>query len=242
MKCKKLRIFRNVVANIIIFLVIGGLTFFAFYDIDYDFSTTASSNGAYYYGNREEDKVSLMFNVYSGEEYIKDIIDTLTKHDIKSTFFIGGVWAEKHIDTLKLINDSGMEIGNHGYLHRDSDKLSADNLKHEIKSTENLIFANIGKKTTLFAPPSGAVDSDAVKVASALQYHTIMWSKDTIDWRDQDSNLIYQRATTKIKNGDLILMHPTKSTLEALPNIIETLLKQGFTLSTVTDCLTLTVV
>ncbi len=241
MKCKKLHIFRNIIANLIIFAVIGALTFFAFYGVDYDFSVTASSNGAYYYGNREEEKVSLMFNVYSGEEYLEAILNTLKAYDARSTFFIGGVWVEKHPESLKLIAASGMEIGNHGYLHRDSDKLSRENLTHEIKATENIIYTYTSKKTSLFAPPSGAVDNDAVKVAASLDYHTIMWSKDTIDWRDQDSNKIFVRATQNIKNGDLILMHPTKSTLEALPKILDNIIGQGYLVTTVSDCLSLSI-
>ena len=48
-----------------------------------------------------------------------------------------------------------------------------------------------------------------------------MWSKDTIDWRDNDTSLIYERATKKLSNGDLILMHPTANTLQALPQILQ---------------------
>ena len=73
----------------------------------------------------------------------------------------------------------------------------------------------------LFAPPSGSFSQNTLDVASELGYKTIMWSKDTIDWRDKDSNLVYTRATKSIKGGDLVLMHPTKHTLEALPQIID---------------------
>ena len=48
-----------------------------------------------------------------------------------------------------------------------------------------------------------------------------MWSKDTIDWRDKDSNLVYKRATNNVTNGDLILMHPKEHTLKALPKILD---------------------
>ena len=55
-----------------------------------------------------------------------------------------------------------------------------------------------------------------------------MWSKDTIDWRDKDTNLIYSRATKNLSNGDLVLMHPTKNTVDALPKIIKFYLDAGF--------------
>ena len=50
---------------------------------------------------------------------------------------------------------------------------------------------------------------------------TILWSKDTIDWRDQDETKIFTRATKNVQKGDFILMHPTKKTVEALDDILE---------------------
>ena len=48
----------------------------------------------------------------------------------------------------------------------------------------------------------------------------ILWSKDTIDWRDRDQSLIYRRATENIAGGDLVLMHPTAETVSALPSVL----------------------
>ena len=47
-----------------------------------------------------------------------------------------------------------------------------------------------------------------------------MWTRDTIDWRDHDADLIYRRAVKNIKGGDLILMHPTECTVKALERIV----------------------
>ena len=64
-----------------------------------------------------------------------------------------------------------------------------------------------------------------------------MWSKDTIDWRDSDENLIISRATKEVVGGDFILMHPKTHTLNALPKIIDKIKEKGFNLVTVNDCL-----
>ena len=71
-----------------------------------------------------------------------------------------------------------------------------------------------------FMPPSGSYGSQTLEAAENLGYTTIMWSKDTIDWRDKDSNLIFKRATKNIQNGDIVLMHPTECTKNALNDII----------------------
>ena len=87
----------------------------------------------------------------------------------------------------------------------------------------------------LFAPPSGAYNKITVSAALNLGYKTIMWTRDTIDWRDHDENVIYNRAIKNASGGDLILMHPTQATAKALPKIIDTLQARGFNLTTVSQ-------
>ena len=65
-----------------------------------------------------------------------------------------------------------------------------------------------------------------------------MWSKDTIDWRDKDADLVFKRATKDIKGGDFILMHPTAHTLEALPRILDYYKELGIKSVTVTENIT----
>ena len=62
-----------------------------------------------------------------------------------------------------------------------------------------------------------------------------MWSKDTIDWRDSDQKLIFNRATKNLENGDLVLMHPKEHTLLALPKIIDFYIESGFSVVTVSE-------
>lgn len=220
MKLKKHKLFVNVVANLVIMLILAvfcGLTL----NVNSQQVFSNSDNAAIYNGNRNSNKVSLMINVYWGSEYISDILKVLSDYNVTTTFFVGGQWVEKEPELLKQIFDAGHEIGNHGYFHRDHDKLNYDQNREEISVCETMVFKNLGIKMNLFAPPSGAFNKTTLQVAAALGYKTIMWSKDTIDWRDKDSNLVLSRATKNVKGGDLILMHPTNHTLQALPQILE---------------------
>ena len=103
-----------------------------------------------------------------------------------------------------------------------------------------IVQANLGVEMDLFAPPSGAYNDTTVNVATQLGYKTIMWTHDTIDWRDKDKNLIYNRAVKDAKGGDLVLMHPTEKTLVALPEIIATLQEKGLNVTTVSQTLGIT--
>ena len=190
-----------------------------------------------YAGDTTKNNISFMINVYQGEEYVRNILDILDIYNVKTTFFIGGSWAVKNIDLIKEIYTRGHELGNHGFYHKDQDKLDYNNNFQEIKLCHEVVENNIGIEMSLFAPPSGAYSVKTVDAATNLNYKTIMWTHDTIDWRDQDADLIYKRATKDLSNGDLILMHPTKKTVEAMPNIISTAINSGFNPTIVTNCL-----
>lgn len=190
---------------------------------------------AIYHGNENNKNVSLMVNVYENTEVVNGIIDLFIEKNIKATFFVGGCWADDNCKTILRLKENGFEIANHGYFHKDHSKLSKENNRKEIENCSKIIEAFTGQGTTLFAPPSGAFNNDTLTVANELNYKVIMWSKDTIDWRDSDKDLIYKRATNNCKNGDLILMHPKKHTLEILPKIIDFYLEKGYNLVTVSD-------
>ncbi len=174
-----------------------------------------------HYKGVSKDGVSLMFNVYWGTKEVTGILNVLDEYDAKATFFIGGSWADDNVECLKEIAARGHEIGSHGYFHRDHNTLDYSGNYQEIKTSADFIFEATGIRISLFAPPSGAYNDDTVKAAEALGLKTVMWSKDTIDWRDKDKAVCVRRATQKVAGGDLILMHPMAHTLEALPEILK---------------------
>jgi peptidoglycan/xylan/chitin deacetylase (PgdA/CDA1 family) len=193
---------------------------------------------AIYNGNRENNKVSLMFNVYENTEIVNSIVDTLDSFGAKATFFVGGCWADDNEETLKKILNSGHELANHGYFHKDHKNLNYQKNKEEIQTTGVVVKALCGADLTLFAPPSGSFSAVTLQVADELGYKVIMWSKDTIDWRDKDQNKVYSRATNGVTNGDLILMHPKEHTLKALPSILAYYKSIGLDAVSVSDNLT----
>lgn len=198
---------------------------------------TQADSRVIYTGNEQNNNVCFMINVYQGNEYIKDLLDIFDLYNVKTTFFVGGSWAVKNVDLVKEIYARGHEIGNHGFYHKDQDTLDFDSNVQEINMCHKVISENVGIEMTLFAPPSGAYNITTVDAAESLNYKTIMWTHDTIDWRDQDADLIYKRATKDLSNGDLILMHPTKSTVEAMTNILSFAINNGYNPTTVSNCL-----
>lgn len=231
----KAKRFRNVFANLIISVMLVGVFALTYAGGVLNVFSSSSDGFAIYHGNTDNKNVSLMVNVYWGTEYIEPMLEVLEEKGAKCTFFVGGVWASSNEELLKKIIDGGHELGNHGYNHLDHDKISKEKNEKEIYQTHEIVKALTGVEMNLFAPPSGAYNQTTLDIAKTYGYQTIMWTKDTIDWRDKNTELIYNRAINNPQNGDLILMHPTKNTLEALGDIIDFYLDKDFNIVTVSD-------
>ena len=226
---------RVVITNVLISGLLVFLAVTAFYPSN--LASVKADGRVIYYGDETKPNICLMVNVYEGEDEVEEILDILDMFHVKTTFFVGGCWAANNIDLVKEIYSRGHELGNHGFYHKDQDNMTIEQNIQEIKMCHELVKQNVGVEMNLFAPPSGAYDKTTVDAAEMLGYTTIMWTHDTIDWRDQDVDLIYKRATKDLSNGDLILMHPTKKTAEALSNILSTAINSGFYPCSVSDCL-----
>lgn len=231
---------RNIIANIVIvfaIVVVSVCCIVNSYKTTASVASNSEYNGTIYAGDRSSKNASLMINVYWGNESLEEMLEILNKHNIKTTFFVGGSWVVENQELLKKIYNAGHEIASHGYSHKEHAKLSyADNVV-EIQKCHNIVKEVLGIDMELFAPPGGSYNSNTIKSAEKLGYKTIMWTRDTIDWRDKNTDLIYDRATNKLAGGDLILMHPTPCTAKALERIIIQAKSSGINLTTVSETL-----
>ncbi len=230
----KKRKFLSVITNCALMLVVLGVSLVGY------FSGTAKAvsyenTNLYYKGKDDSDAVSLMFNVYESSENVTKIADILDEYGAKATFFIGGSWADDNVDCVREIYKRGHELGSHGYFHKDHSAMTYNSNLEEIRSSVKLLEMICGKKIDLFAPPSGAFCEETLSVCAFLDMKVIMWSRDTIDWRDKDVNLICKRATQNLKGGEFILMHPKDVTVEALPEILTYIRENGLKTATVSQ-------
>jgi len=190
-----------------------------------------------YQGRKDKKLMAFTCNVAWGNEYIPPLLEIFREKNVKATFFIEGRWAEKYPDLLRLIYESGHEIGNHGYSHAHHAELSYEQNLNEIKKAEQTIENIIGVKTTLFAPPYGEFSEQTMKAASTMNYRLIMWTIDTIDWKKPGVDYIVNKVLDNAGNGKIVLMHPTEDTVKAMPTIIDNLYREGYKITTVSELL-----
>lgn len=200
-------------------------------------AVTYKSENLYSHGNEERGEVGLTFNIYENTQNVYAILDALDEYDAKATFFIGGSWADDNVDCVREIFRRGHELGSHGYFHKDHSKMSYDANLEEIRPSVRLLEMICGQKVELFAPPSGAYSENTLTACELLELKVIMWSRDTIDWRDKDVSTVVERATKNLKSGEFILMHPKDWTVQALPRILNYVRENGLKAATVSQCL-----
>ena len=191
----------------------------------------------YYHGDPTIAKMSLTINVDWGEELVPVILKILQEKDVKATFFVTGRWAKKFPEMVQQIHHAGHEVGNHGYSHAHPNQLSAAEFQQHVKKNEEIIYQLTGQRNYLYAPPYGEYNKNVVKMTTDLGYKLIMWSADTIDWQRPSPEVIVNRVLRKAAKGGIVLMHPVKQTVEALPTIIDRLQAKDYQLVTISELL-----
>lgn len=167
----------------------------------------------------------------------KELVDLLKSLEIKATFFILGCNLKYYKEELKYIYDHGHEIGNHSYSHPDFKKITVDKGIEEINKTQELIFDVINRYPRVFRFPYGSVNKEVLK---QIDLATVLWSIDSMDWENYQTNVILSRVRSNLKNGGIILFHDFKYfNKEAITTIVKELQTEGYTFVTVSDLLSL---
>lgn len=226
----------TLLTNFTLLFVITGVSLIGYYSGNAQAVIYENTN-LYYGGNEESGAVGLTFNVYESTGNVLQILDILDEYEAKATFFIGGSWADDNVDCVREIFNRGHGMGSHGYFHKDHAKMTYEANLEEIRPSVKLLEMICGQEIELFAPPSGAFSENTLSACAFLNMKVIMWSRDTIDWRDKDENVIYSRATDELKAGEFILMHPKDVTVKTLPKILNYIRENGLKTETVSRLL-----
>jgi len=187
---------------------------------------------------RDGKMVSLTFDAAWGNEDTQTLIDILSKYHVKATFFLVGQWVDKYPESVKALSDAGEEIGNHSNDHAHFSSLSSGEIVSNINACSDKIEAVTGKRPTLFRAPYGEYDDNVIASVNSIGMHTIQWNTDSLDWKGLSADEIIRRVTKNVVPGSIILFHnAAEHTPEALPTIIEYLIREGYTIVPVSELL-----
>lgn len=181
--------------------------------------------------------VALTFDDGPGP-HTERLLDMLKTEKVRATFYVLGNKAGGNGATLKRMLSEGHQIGNHSWGHTNLTKVSSKNVRDELVTTNDAIRRVTGHAPNTMRPPYGATNATVQAEMKSAGLASVLWSVDTRDWADRNSAIVCQRAVGSAQNGSIILLHDIhKTSVDAVPCIIDGLKKQGFHLVTVNTLL-----
>jgi peptidoglycan-N-acetylglucosamine deacetylase len=193
-------------------------------------------------GNPRTNFVALTFDSDSSDVgKLSQMLDTLKQYDMKATFFLMGIWADRNPQWVSRLFDEGHEVGTHSFSHPDFTKLTDAQMLVELKKSEQSIERGSGgrKMPRLLRPPFGSANRHTLDVATGQGYETLKWNVDPEDWRDSTPiGYIIRVVGQKTKPGDIVVMHlHVPKTADALPAILESFRARGVRSGTISQVL-----
>ncbi|MGL5064993.1 MAG: polysaccharide deacetylase family protein [Microcoleus sp.] len=189
--------------------------------------------------NSQQKAIALTFDDGPWPKTTEQILDILKKNNIKATFFWVGRYLQSYPELGRKVAAAGHAIGNHTWSHQ-YHQHNDRGASREIDRTTSLIQEVTGVKTSMFRPPGGILTNGLVAYAQKKDYATIMWSADSLDWRSSTQSLM-ENVMRQANSGGIVLMHDgggnRARTVQALPEIISRLRKEGYRFVTVPELL-----
>jgi peptidoglycan/xylan/chitin deacetylase (PgdA/CDA1 family) len=167
-------------------------------------------------------------------EHTEAVLDILKREKVNATFFIIGKNIAGRETLLKRMQEEAHSIGNHSFHHGfNFDWQSAAKMQEEIALTNQAIESITGTSVTLFRPPYGVTNPNLAKALRNSNLKSIGWNLRSMDTVAKDERQLLNKILTRVKAGDIILLHDRCSiTASILPELITTLKKRGFTFAT----------
>jgi len=185
-----------------------------------------------------EKKVSISFDAAWGNEQTQTLLDILKEYNVKATFFLVGMWAEKYPESVKDIARAGHDVGSHSSVHDHMTQHSIGEIIDDTMRCNVKLKTLTGKEPTLYRCPYGDYNNDVVQSVNDCNMYCIQWDVDSLDWKDPSPAEIVDRIKSKIANGSIILMHNgAKNTPAALPLVIEAIKSEGYEIVPISELL-----
>ena len=149
---------------------------------------------------------------------------------------MSGRFARRNSVAIKKLNKTGLfEFENHSWSHKQHlPRLSDEKFNEEIKRSQYIIQKICGRRPLYFRFPAGIYDARTLYLVEEAGLKVVHW---TYPSGDADSTICAEALTNDAmqlsKAGDILIFHINRrgySTANALPDIVNSLKAQGFTL------------
>ncbi len=152
-------------------------------------------------------QIALTFDDGPNDPHTLRLLDVLSRHNVKATFFLIGKYVRQRPDIALEIAQRGHVIGNHTFTHPLLIFASAKDMRDEIKQCRDALHDAVGEHSNLFRPPWGGRRPGTFRIVRELGLEPVMWNITGYDWNAHCAEFIQQKVAPKIRGGDVVLLH-----------------------------------
>ena len=184
---------------------------------------------------------ALTFECQTAADDIDDIIALLNNENIKASFFVTGIWADKHRDEVRLIAKNGHDICFHGYTHLNMTGMQTGRIGEEFYDYKTLMSEILGTNEwtgkNIFRPPYCDYDQYLIKQAGREGCAVVTDSVSALDWKsDISASVVADNVMGMLKPGDILSFHiGYKNCFESVKRVISDSRSKGMNPGRLTD-------
>ncbi len=188
--------------------------------------------------------IAMTFDDGPSDKLTPKLLDILAEHHVKATFFVIGQNAADHPEIVKRALQEGHEIGNHSWSHPNFAKMSDENVRRDLKKTDDAIVAACGVRPTVMRPPYGSITARQKRwIHDEFGYRIILWDVDPLDWKRPGPKVVTSRIMKETRSGSIVLSHDIHpGTIESVPATLNELEAKGFKFVTVSQLISMATV
>lgn len=195
--------------------------------------------------NTSQKVVAITIDDGPNPEATPQVLKVLQQNQARATFFVLGLYAERHPALIKDIQTHGHEIGNHGFSHNIKQYNDPKFARSDVQRGQEIITLLTGVQPHLLRPPGGFLSRDLVKYCQdeKLTIITWTWKADYKDWKATNSSSLAQQIVAGVEPGQIILLHDggenRQVIIDALSRALPELSGLGYRCITVSELLAL---
>lgn len=195
---------------------------------------------AYYYVKTKQKRIYLTFDCGYENGHTAKILKILKKNKIKAIFFVTKDYLQWNTRLVKRMKKQGHLVGNHTMNHPSLPTCSVGRMKQEILGCAAYMKKKTGYEMDPYIrPPMGEWSYQSLKVTKDIGYMTVLWSMAFYDYDEANQpgkEAIYNQFMTYYHKGAIVLLHAiSKSDTQALPSIIKSMKKKGYSFGEVSE-------
>jgi peptidoglycan/xylan/chitin deacetylase (PgdA/CDA1 family) len=200
-------------------------------------SASAPTRISFNYIHVDGPYIAMTFDDGPQDKLTPKLLDLLAAHHIKATFFVIGQNVSEFPEVVARAAREGHEIGNHTWSHPNLQKMSDENVRRQLRQTDDAIKRATGSRPTLMRPPYGSLSSRQKQwIHQELGYRIILWDVDPLDWKRPGPMVVCNRILKETRPGSIVLSHDIHpGTIQAMPATLDQLEAKGFKFVTVSE-------